>query len=157
MPRKVISGEYPKHRHHGPHRRRQDHHHRAYPVLHRRQLQDRRDPRRHRHHGLDGPGAGARHHHHLRRHHLLLEGDQEPVPPDPDQHHRHPGPRGLHRGGGALPARAGRLCDRHVRQGRRGAPVRDCVAPGGPLQGPPHDLRQQDGHHGRRLLQRAAT
>ena len=41
----------------------------------------------------------------------------------PDQHHRHPGPRGLHRGGGAFPARAGRLCHRAVRQGRRGAPV----------------------------------
>ena len=28
-------------------------------------------------------------------------------------------------------------------------------ASGRPLQGPPHDLRQQDGHHGRGLLQRA--
>ena len=27
--------------------------------------------------------------------------------------------------------------------------VRDRVASGRPLQGPPHDLRQQDGHHGR--------
>ena len=34
-----------------------------------------------------------------------------------------PGPRGLHRRGGALPARAGRFRDRAVRQGRRGAPV----------------------------------
>ncbi len=29
------------------------------------QLQDRRGPRGRRHHGLDGPGAGAGHHHHL--------------------------------------------------------------------------------------------
>ena len=43
--------------------------------------------------------------------------------PDPSEHHRHPRPRGLHRGGGALPARAGRLCYRHVRQGRRRASV----------------------------------
>ena len=32
-------------------------------------------------------------------------------------------PQSLHRRGGALPARAGRFCHRHVRQGRRGAPV----------------------------------
>ena len=31
--------------------------------------------------------------------------------------------KNLHRGGGALPACTGRLCYRHVRQGRRGAPV----------------------------------
>ena len=37
----------------------------------RAQLQDRRGPRRRRHDGLDGAGAGARHHDHLRRHHLL--------------------------------------------------------------------------------------
>ena len=50
----------PQHRHHGPHRRGQDHHHRAHPLLHGQQLQDRRGPRRRRHHGLDGPGARAR-------------------------------------------------------------------------------------------------
>ena len=33
---------------------------------------------------------------------------------------------------------------------------RDCVAPGRPVQGPSHDLRQQDGYHGRGLLQCAA-
>ena len=59
------------------------------------------------------------HHHHFRCYHLLLDWLQAAVPPDPYQHHRHPGPRGLHRGGGALPARAGRFRDRHVRQGRR--------------------------------------
>ena len=35
------------------------------------------------------------------------------------EHHRHPGPRRLHGRGGAQPPRARRLCDRHVRQGRR--------------------------------------
>ena len=40
-----------------------------------------------------------------------------------------PGPRGLHGGSAAFPARAGRLCDRSVRQGRRGAPSpRPCGA-----------------------------
>ncbi len=62
----------PQHRDHGAHRRGQDHDDRAHPLLHRQELQDRRGPRGRRHHGLDGPGAGARHHHHLRRHHLLL-------------------------------------------------------------------------------------
>ena len=52
------------------------------PLLHRAVLQDRRGPRRHRDHGLDGAGAGARHHHHLGRHHLLLARP-------PHQHHRH--------------------------------------------------------------------
>ncbi len=42
-------------------------------YLHRRQLQDRRGPRRHRDDGLDGPGAGARHHDHVGRDDLLLE------------------------------------------------------------------------------------
>ena len=73
-----------------------DHDYRAYSVLHRRQLQDRRDPRRYRHDGLDGSGTGAWYHHHLRCYHLLLEGQQEPVPADPLEHHRHPGPRRLH-------------------------------------------------------------
>ena len=30
-------------------------------------------------------------------HDLLLEGQQESVPADPLEHHRHPGPRRLHR------------------------------------------------------------
>ena len=47
------------------------------------------------------------------------EGLQGPVPPDAYQHHRHPGSRGLHCGGGAFSACAGRLCHRDVRQGRR--------------------------------------
>ena len=73
-------------------------------------LQDGRGPRGHGRHGLDGAGAGARHHHHLRRHHLLLARP-------PHQHHRHPRPRGLHRRGGALAARAGRRGG-GVRRGR---------------------------------------
>ena len=40
--------------------------------------------RGHRHHGLDGAGAGARHHHHRRRHHLRVERL-------PREHHRHAG------------------------------------------------------------------
>ena len=39
---------HPQHRHHGAHRCRQDHDDRAHPLLHRRQPQDRRGPRRHR-------------------------------------------------------------------------------------------------------------
>ncbi len=35
------------------------------------------------------------------------------------QHHRHPGPRGLHRGSGAFPARSGRFRNRFLRKGRR--------------------------------------
>ncbi len=56
--------------------------HRAHPLLHRHQLQDRRGPRGHGHHGLDGAGAGARHHDHVGRDHLLLARP-------PHQHHRH--------------------------------------------------------------------
>jgi hypothetical protein len=63
----------PQLRHHGPHRCRQDHDDRAYPVLHRQVPQDRRSPRRRRHHGLDGAGAGARHHDHVGCHDHLLE------------------------------------------------------------------------------------
>jgi elongation factor G len=54
-----------QHRHHGAHRRRQDDDDRAHPLLHRQVLQDRRSPRGHRHHGLDGAGAGARDHDHV--------------------------------------------------------------------------------------------
>ena len=69
----------------------------------------------------------------------------------PDQHHRHARPRGLHRRGGALPARA-RRCDRAVRlRGRRGAPVGDRVAPGRQVPRAAHRLHQQDGPHGSRL------
>ena len=96
----------------GAHRRREDDHHRADPLLHRGQLQDRRGPRGHGHHGLDGAGAGARDHHHLRRHHLLLARP-------PHQHHRHPRARGLHRRGGALAA-GPRRGGGGVRRGGRG-------------------------------------
>ena len=63
---------HPQHRDHGPHRCRQDDHDRADPLLHRRQLQDRRGARGHRDDGLDGAGAGARHHDHLGRDDLFL-------------------------------------------------------------------------------------
>ena len=38
---------------------------RAHPVLHRREPQDRRGPRRRGHHGPHGPGAGAGHRDHV--------------------------------------------------------------------------------------------
>ena len=47
--------------------------------------------------------------------------------------------------------------DRRLRRGRRRrAPVRDGLAPGRQVQGPALRLHQQDGPHGRRLLQRRA-
>ena len=64
-------------------------------------LQDRRGPRRHRRHGLDGAGTGARHHDHVGRDDLLLARH-------PHQHHRHARPRRLHRRSRALAARARR-------------------------------------------------
>ena len=39
--------------------------------------------------------------------------------PSSYQHHRHPGPRRLHRRGPALSARSGRFCHRSGREGRR--------------------------------------
>ena len=71
-----------QHRHHGPHRCRQDHGDRAHPVLHGPHPQDRRGARGRRHHGLDGPGAGARHHDHLRRDDRVLARPSH-------QHHRY--------------------------------------------------------------------
>ena len=73
--------------------------------------------------GLDGPGAGARHHHYGCRHHRLLERP-------PGQHHRHPRPRGLHRGGGAFPPGTGRRGSGVRRRRRCRAPVRDRLATG---------------------------
>ena len=55
-----------------PHRRRQDNGDGAHPILHGQDVQDRRGPRRDRHHGLPAPGAGARHHHHFGGDHLPL-------------------------------------------------------------------------------------
>ncbi len=133
----------PQHRHHGPHRRGQDDDHRAHPVLHRRQPPYRRSARRHRDHGLDGAGAGARHHDHLRRDDLHLEQL-------PHQHHRHARPRGLHGRGGAFAARARRCRGLFRRGGRCAAPVRDGVAPGDQVQGPAYLLHQQDGQDWRR-------
>ena len=73
----------------------------------------------------------------------------------PHQHHRHPGPRRLHRRGRALAARARRR-DRAVRLGRRRrAAVGDRVAPGRQVPRPAHRLHQQDGPHRRRLRARA--
>ena len=112
------------------------------------ELQDRRGPRGRRHHGLDGAGAGAGHHHHLRRHDLLLEPERHPLP---DQHHRHAGPRGLHRRGGALAPRARRRGDAARLGGRRRAADRDGLAPGRPVRRAADHLRQQDGPRRRRL------
>ena len=62
-----------------------------------------------------------------------------------------PRARGLHRRGGALPARARRRGRRVRRRRRRRAPVGDGVAPGRPLQGAADRVRQQDGPRRRRL------
>ena len=70
----------------------------------------------------------------------------------PDQHHRHPRPRRLHRRGRALAARPRRRRRRVRRQGGRRAPVRDGVASGRQVRRPAHLLRQQDGQARRRLL-----
>ncbi len=56
-----------------------------------------------------------------------------------------PGPRGLHRRGRALPAGARRRGGRVRRRQRGRAPVRDRLAPGRQVPGPPDLLRQQDG------------
>ena len=69
----------------------------------------------------------------------------------PHQHHRHPGPRGLHRRGGALAPRARRRGHPARLGGRRGAADRDRVAPGRPLRRAAAHLRQQDGPGRRRL------
>ena len=58
--------------------------------------QARRGARRRGHHGLDGPGAGARHHHHVGGDHLFLVGHDRAASRVPDQHHRHARPRGFH-------------------------------------------------------------
>ena len=113
----VLAGKDAQHRDHGPHRRGQDDHHRADPLLHGAILQDRGGPRRHRDHGLDGAGAGAGDHHHLRGDHLLLARL-------PHQHHRHARPRGLHRRGRALAARARRRGGHPGRGGRAWSPRR---------------------------------
>ena len=76
---------------------------------------------------------------------LLLEQE-------PDQHHRHPRPRRLHRRGGAFAPRARRRRRRVRRQGGRRAPVRDRLAPGRQVRRAAHLLRQQDGQARRRLL-----
>ncbi len=139
-----LPREDPQHRHHGPHRCRQDDDHRADPLLHRPHAPDRRGPRRRRHHGLDGAGAGARHHDHERRDDVLLARP-------PHQHPRHPGARGLHDRGRAQPegARRGR---RRVRLGgRRRATERDRLASGRPLRRAADRLRQQDGPRRRGL------
>ena len=69
----------------------------------------------------------------------------------PDQHHRHPRPRRLHRRGRALAARPRRRGGGLRRRRRRRAPDRDGLAPGQQVRRPPHLLRQQDGPHRRRL------
>ena len=141
---KIHTGEHPQHRDHGAHRRRQDDDDRAHPLLHRPHLQARRGARGRGHDGLDGAGAGARHHDHLGRHHRAVEGP-------PHQHHRHPRPRGLHGRGRALAARARRR-DRALRLGRRrGAAVRDRLAPGRQVRRAAHRLHQQDGPRRRQL------
>ena len=95
--------------------------------------------------GLDGAGAGARHHDHVGRDDLLVEGP-------PDQHHRHPWSRGLHRRGRALAARPRRRGRRLRRRGRCRAADDDRLAPGEQVRRAPDVLRQQARPHGCRLL-----
>ena len=97
--------------------------------------------------------------HYFGSHHLLLEPQRDPEgsrglqeEPSSYQHHRHPGHVDFTVEVAALSARAGWFRYRSGCQGRRRAPVRDGLASGRRIQGPPHGLRQQDGHHGRRLL-----
>ncbi len=146
----VSTKENAQHRNHGPHRCGQDDDDRAHPLLHRRQLQNWRGARWRRDHGLHGAGAGAGHHDHQRGDDRVLDGGGRPFPERgvPGQHHRHARPRGLHHRGRAFAARP-RRCDRGLRRCRRcGAPVGDRLAAGGPLPGPAHVLREQDGPRG---------
>src|SRR4030043_672209 len=91
----IPDRESPKHRYHGPYRRRQDDHDGADTFLHGYDLQDGRGGRRDGGDGLDGPGAGARDHHHLGR-------DDVRLACPPYQYHRYAGSRGFYRGGRAL-------------------------------------------------------
>ncbi len=68
------------------------------------------------------------------------------------EHHRHARPRRLHDRGRAVAARARRRGLRVRLGGRRGAAVRDGVAPGRQVRRAAHLLRQQDGPHRRELL-----
>ena len=125
-----------QHRHRRPYRRGQDHRHGAHPLLHRQDLQNGRGARRHRHHGLPAPGAGAGHHHHLGGHHLLLEGPR-------DSDHRYAGTRRFHHRGGKV-AQGARRHGRGLLRGRRGrAPVGDRLAPGGQVPCAEDRLHQQ--------------
>ena len=135
-----------QHRDHRPHRRRQDHRHRAHPLLHRARSTDRRGRTRARprwtgwpqeqERGITITAAATT---------CVLERPRINIIDTP-------GPRRLHRRGRALAARARRRRRRLRRRGRRGAAVRDGLAPGRPLQRAAHLLRQQDGPHRRRLL-----
>ena len=68
-----------------------------------------------------------------------------------DQHHRHAGPRRLHRRGRALAAGARRCRGGVRRRSRCRAAVRDGLAPGGSLPRAAPRVRQQDGPSRRRL------
>ena len=138
-----------QHRHHRAHRRRQDDDDRAGPVLHGRDPPD--GGRRQGEHDdrLPRGGARARDHDRRRGDHLPLEGRRGA--PDHDQHHRHAGPRRLHRRGRAFAPRARRRRRRVLgRRGRRG-PERDRLAAGGQVPRPADLLHQQDGPHRRRV------
>jgi len=73
--------------------------------------------------------AGARHHDHVR-------GDDRRVARPPDQHYRYARARGLHRRGGAEPARPSTAPSPCSTRSRASSPVRDGLAPGGQVQRP---------------------
>ena len=145
----TTNPRHPEHRDHGPHRRGEDHALRAFPLRGRSHPQDGGGPRRAGRDGLDGSGAGARDHHHLGGEHLRVVRPGDPP-------HRYPGPRGLHGGGGAEPARPRRRGGGLRRGQRRRAAERDRLAAGRPLPCPAHRARQQDGPGRRRLRGDAA-
>ena len=108
----------------------------------------RRGGRRCGHDGLDGTGEGARHHHHVGGDDLLLGGPSGSTSSTPPATWTSP-PRSN---------AACRVLDGAVAVflfgGRRGAAVGNRVAPGGQVRCAADRVRQQDGPHGVRFLQR---
>ena len=95
----------PQYRYQRPHRRRQDDDDRAHPVLHRPITRSAKSTTA-RHHGLDGAGQERGITITSAATTCFWKGMGNNFPRASHQHHRHPGPRGLHHRGRALHARA---------------------------------------------------